>query len=38
VLADRCGRLLSDFFAERRALRRAGVLPAEGGSDDGDEG
>ena len=38
VLADRCGRLLSDFFAERRALRRAGVLPGEGGSDDGDEG
>jgi len=37
VLAERCGTLLSDFFAERRALRRAGVLPngAEGG--DGDE-
>ena len=36
VLADRCGKLLSDFFAERRALRRAGTLPfaAEAGDDD----
>lgn len=38
VLADRCGRLLSDFFAERRALRRAGVLPANAGTGDADEG
>jgi tRNA(adenine34) deaminase len=38
VLAGRSGRLLSDFFAERRALRRAGVLSSEGEADDGDEG
>lgn len=38
VLADRCGRLLSDFFAERRALRRAGVLPSEPEAGDVDEG
>jgi tRNA(adenine34) deaminase len=38
VLADRCGRLLSDFFAERRALRRAGVLPSEPQDGDADEG
>jgi tRNA(adenine34) deaminase len=38
MLADRCGKLLSDFFAERRALRRAGVLPAgDDGADGGDE-
>ena len=37
VLADRCGRLLSDFFAERRALRRAGVLPSEPEAGDADE-
>ncbi len=29
VLAERCGRLLSEFFAERRELRREGALPAE---------
>lgn len=29
VLADACGRVLSDFFAERRELRRAGTLPAD---------
>jgi tRNA(adenine34) deaminase len=29
VLAERCGRVLSEFFAERRELRRAGVLPEE---------
>lgn len=38
VLAERCGRLLSDFFAERRALRRAGVLPADAEMTDGEEG
>jgi len=37
VLADRCGRLLSDFFAERRALRRAGALPADVEIGDGSE-
>jgi len=37
VLADRCGRLLSDFFAERRALRRAGALPIDAWDDDGDQ-
>jgi tRNA(adenine34) deaminase len=37
VLAERCGRLLSDFFAERRALRRAGALPAEAEIGDGSE-
>ena len=37
VLGDRCGRLLSDFFAERRALRRAGALPADAEAGDGDE-
>ena len=36
VLADRCGRLLSEFFAERRALRRGGTLPAD--ADDDGEG
>ena len=36
VLAERCGKLLSDFFAERRALRRGGMLPAE--ADDDGEG
>jgi tRNA(adenine34) deaminase len=34
VLADRCGRLLSEFFAERRALRRSGMLPADAECDD----
>jgi tRNA(adenine34) deaminase len=29
VLAERCSKVLSEFFAERRELRRAGVLPAE---------
>ena len=29
VLAERCGRLLTDFFNERRALQRAGTMPAE---------
>lgn len=38
VLADRCGRALSDFFAERRELRRAGVLPAEAEIGDGEDG
>jgi tRNA(adenine34) deaminase len=37
VLGDRCGRLLSDFFAERRALRRAGALPGESEAADGEE-
>ena len=37
VLAERCGKLLSDFFAERRALRRAGALPAEAEAGDVDE-
>ena len=37
VLADRCGRMLSEFFAERRALRRAGALPAEAEIGDGGE-
>jgi len=37
VLADRCGRLLSDFFAERRALRRGGLLPADAEGDDAGE-
>lgn len=38
VLAERCGRLLSDFFAERRALRRSGALPPEDQDDDRDAG
>ena len=38
VLAERCSRLLSGFFAERRALRRAGALPAEAEAIDGEEG
>jgi tRNA(adenine34) deaminase len=38
VLADRCGKLLSDFFAERRVLRRAGALPSEAELIDGEEG
>ena len=38
VLAERCGRLLSDFFAERRALRRDGTLPEESEIGDGSEG
>ncbi|MGE5338964.1 MAG: tRNA adenosine(34) deaminase TadA [Gemmatimonadota bacterium] len=29
VLAEACGRLLSDFFAQRRELQRAGALPAD---------
>ncbi len=37
VLAERCSRLLSAFFAERRALRRAGALPAEAEAIDGEE-
>ena len=36
VLADRCGSLLSGFFAERRELRRAGLVPADSDSDSGD--
>jgi tRNA(adenine34) deaminase len=35
VLADRCGRLLSDFFAERRRLQRSGLLPGEAEDLDG---
>jgi len=38
VLAERCGKLLSDFFAERRALRRAGVLAADAEITDGEAG
>jgi len=38
VLAERCGRLLSDFFAERRALRRSGAVPPEDQDDDRDAG
>lgn len=34
VLAGRCGKVLSEFFAERRELRRAGVLSAEEGNGD----
>ncbi len=34
VLTERCGKLLSDFFAERRELRRAGALPAADADDD----
>jgi tRNA(adenine34) deaminase len=37
VLAVRCGRLLSDFFAERRNLQRRGLLPAEAEDLDGGE-
>jgi tRNA(adenine34) deaminase len=37
VLGDRCGRLLSEFFAERRALRRAGALPGDSEATDGEE-
>ncbi len=37
-LAERCGKLLSDFFAERRALRRDGTLPDEAEILDGSEG
>ncbi len=33
VLAETCGRLLSDFFAERRELQRAGSLPADDEAD-----
>ena len=29
VLEDRCARLLSEFFAERRSLKRGGALPAD---------
>ena len=29
VLAERCGKLLKEFFVERRELRRAGALPAD---------
>jgi tRNA(adenine34) deaminase len=29
VLAERCSRVLSEFFSERRELRREGVLPAD---------
>ena len=35
VLADECSRLLSQFFAERRELKRAGSLPAVADEDDG---
>lgn len=38
VLADRCGRLLSDFFAERRALRRAGAPLPDDEDGDADQG
>ena len=38
VLAERCGKLLSDFFAERRALRRDGTLPEGAEIGDGSEG
>jgi tRNA(adenine34) deaminase len=34
VLADACGRVLSDFFAQRRQLQRAGSLPADDDDDD----
>ncbi len=34
VLADACGRVLSEFFAERRNLRRSGSLPADDEGDD----
>ena len=34
VLADACGRALSEFFAERRNLRRSGSLPADEDEDD----
>ncbi|MBK9245847.1 MAG: tRNA adenosine(34) deaminase TadA [Burkholderiales bacterium] len=38
VLADRCGRLLSEFFAERRALRRSGALLPDAEDGDADQG
>jgi tRNA(adenine34) deaminase len=37
VLAERCGKPLSDFFAERRELRRAGALPGDSEAADGEE-
>jgi tRNA(adenine34) deaminase len=38
VMAAACGELLSGFFAQRRELRRAGVLPAEADEVDGEAG
>lgn len=35
VLADECGALLSSFFAERRALKKGGTLPADADIGDG---
>lgn len=37
VLADRCSRLLSEFFAERRAFKREGRLPQEAEIGDGSD-
>jgi tRNA(adenine34) deaminase len=38
VLAERCGKVLSDFFAERRQMQRDGAVPTEVGAGDDDEG
>lgn len=35
VLAEECGTLLSNFFAERRELKKAGALPADSEIGDG---
>jgi tRNA(adenine34) deaminase len=37
VMAGRCGKLLSEFFAERRELQRSGALPAEAEIGDSEE-
>lgn len=37
LLADRCGKLLSDFFTERRAMRGSGMLPVDAEMGDGEE-
>jgi tRNA(adenine34) deaminase len=37
VLAERCARLLSEFFAERRQLRRAGLVADPDGGDGAQE-
>ena len=37
VLGEECGSLLSEFFAERRALKSGGALPADTEIDDGSD-
>jgi tRNA(adenine34) deaminase len=37
VLAAECGAMLSQFFAERRELRKGGVLPPDADGADGDD-